>query len=97
MKFTTILLSILASATLITAAPVPEPGAGAVAGVIGLVCSFFSSDCGDIGDKVKSGFDIKKIGQGKVENIHIDGGVSQGLGSGGFGKNPFGGSFFKKD
>ncbi|KAK6496226.1 hypothetical protein TWF481_002250 [Arthrobotrys musiformis] len=96
MQFTTVLLSILASTTLITAAPVPEPGIPAiVGGIIGIGCAFFSSDCGKVGDAAKEGFNPKEFVNRKMEGIHTDNGVSAGMNIPSFfGKGPGG---FKKE
>ncbi|KAK6496227.1 hypothetical protein TWF481_002251 [Arthrobotrys musiformis] len=82
MQFTTILLSILASATLISAAPVAKPLLGAVAGVVGIGCAGFPDACKAVGDGIKSG--VQESGNRKLDSVHSDGGVSIGFGQGGF-------------
>ncbi|RVD90256.1 uncharacterized protein DFL_001231 [Arthrobotrys flagrans] len=80
MQFTTILFSLLASTTLITAAPVPAPD-GIVAGAItavGVACAFQAEQCQKIGDGVKGV--ITEAGQKKVESAREDGGIAATLG-----------------
>ncbi|EGX49057.1 hypothetical protein AOL_s00079g278 [Orbilia oligospora ATCC 24927] len=83
MQFTTIILSIFASTTLIAAAPVPEPVVGAIAGaVVGVGCAFQAEQCQKVGDGVKEG--VKESGHRQWDAAKDDGGWSVGTGKGGF-------------
>ncbi|KAK6330784.1 hypothetical protein TWF718_002984 [Orbilia javanica] len=85
MQFTTLLLTLLTSTTIITAAPVPSPDGGIAAGVIttvGVVCAFQAEQCQKVGDGIKNG--IAEVGAAagapKVESARKDGGLAATVG-----------------
>ncbi|KAK6496228.1 hypothetical protein TWF481_002252 [Arthrobotrys musiformis] len=80
MRFTTVLLSIIASSTLVAAVPVPNPGF--VSDAVGTVCSIFADDCSKVGSGIVKG--VGEAGSRKMDSVHSDGGVSIGFGQGGF-------------
>ncbi|KAF3156109.1 hypothetical protein TWF751_002896 [Orbilia oligospora] len=83
MQFTTILFSLLASTTLITAAPIPDGGITAgVITAVGVACAFQAEQCQKIGDGVKNGVVtvVSESGAAKVESAREDGGVIATIG-----------------
>ncbi|KAF3177438.1 hypothetical protein TWF225_008426 [Orbilia oligospora] len=83
MQFTTILFSLLASTTLINAAPIPDGGITAgVITAVGVACAFQAEQCQKIGDGVKNGVVtvVSESGAAKVESAREDGGVIATIG-----------------
>ncbi|KAF3212288.1 hypothetical protein TWF679_006060 [Orbilia oligospora] len=83
MQFTTILFSLLASTTLITAAPIPDGGITAgVITAVGVACAFQAEQCQKVGDGVKNGVVtvVTESGAAKVESARQDGGVIATIG-----------------
>ncbi|KAF3085437.1 hypothetical protein TWF102_011581 [Orbilia oligospora] len=76
MQFT-IILSLLAFATFIAAAPVPEPQLGTASAVIGVTCVALPDECKAVGDAGKQAFE--DIGAQREKTVEENGVVPVAL------------------